>query len=158
MIDAERHHAILDTLFICGSVMPRESEEVRANIGLPMLHPIELTWLNAATGLKLDEKYLLTVAERVLNVERAFNVREGITRKDDQAPDRWFTDSIPTGYHKGRKLDRKKFEKMKSEYYELRGWDVETGVPTRAKLEELGLKDIADDLDKLGRLPKTKKP
>ena len=50
----------------------------------------------------------------------------------------------------GEFVDRGKFEKMKSEYYELRGWHVESGYPTRKKLEELELKDIADELDQSG--------
>jgi aldehyde:ferredoxin oxidoreductase len=156
VMEAEHHHAIQDTLMICGMVLPQDPMEAKTAIGKLALHPIELAWLNAATGLELDEKYLLRVAERVLNIERAFNVREGITRKDDQAPTRWFTDPIPKGFHKGRKLDRTKFEKMKSEYYSLRGWDVTTGVPTRKKLEELGLKDIANNLKKFGKLPPKK--
>ena len=52
----------------------------------------------------------------------------------------------------GQVVDRDEFEKMKSEYYGLRGWDVESGLPTRAKLEELQLRDIADDLDERGLL------
>ncbi len=43
-------------------------------------------------------------------------------------------------------LDKDKFEGMKDEYYELRGWDKSTGVPTREKLEQLGLKDVADSV------------
>ncbi len=47
---------------------------------------------------------------------------------------------------------------MKDEYYKLRGWDIETGNPTRETFVKLGMKDVADSLDKLGRLPKKKKP
>ena len=47
---------------------------------------------------------------------------------------------------KGQVLDRQKFEDMKSEFYALRGWDVPSGLPTKAKLQELGLPDVADDL------------
>ncbi len=50
-------------------------------------------------------------------------------------------------------IDRKKFEALKDRFYELRGWDVETGRPTRKKLEELDMKDIADELEKVGKLP-----
>jgi aldehyde:ferredoxin oxidoreductase len=53
-------------------------------------------------------------------------------------------------------LDKAKFEKMKDEYYKLRGWDIDTGNPTRENFVKLGLKDVADSLDKLGRLPKKK--
>jgi len=54
-------------------------------------------------------------------------------------------------------LDRAKFEKMKDEYYKLRGWDTETSWPERETYERLGLKDVANSLQKLGKLPKRKK-
>ena len=47
---------------------------------------------------------------------------------------------------KGQVLDRGEFEKMKDEYYQIRGWDVATGLQTKAKLKELGLGDIAETL------------
>jgi aldehyde:ferredoxin oxidoreductase len=46
----------------------------------------------------------------------------------------------------GAVVDRSEFEKMKTEYYQHRGWDAASGLPTKAKLEELGLKDVAADL------------
>jgi len=49
-------------------------------------------------------------------------------------------------------VDRDQFEKMKDEYYEIRGWDIATGLPTRRTLEGLGLKDVADDLERRGLL------
>ena len=51
-------------------------------------------------------------------------------------------------------IDRKLFEEIKDDYYAVRGWDIQTGTPTRQKLEELGLKDIANDLEKHSVLPK----
>ena len=50
-------------------------------------------------------------------------------------------------------LDAKKFEQMKDKYYALRGWDIASGIPTQETLEQTGLKDIARDLEKLGKLP-----
>ena len=50
-------------------------------------------------------------------------------------------------------LETSKFEEMKSKYYALRGWDVATGIPTRETLKQTGLKDIARDLGKIGKLP-----
>jgi aldehyde:ferredoxin oxidoreductase len=50
-------------------------------------------------------------------------------------------------------LDRARFERLKDSYYKLVGWDVNTGWPTRTKLEELGMKDVADDLARVGKLP-----
>lgn len=52
----------------------------------------------------------------------------------------------------GAVVERVEFEKMKDEYYELRGWDVESGLPTKAKLEELELGDVATDLKRRGLL------
>jgi aldehyde:ferredoxin oxidoreductase len=50
-----------------------------------------------------------------------------------------------------RSRDKAKFEALKDRYHELRGWDVKTGWPTRAKLEELGLNDVADELASIGK-------
>jgi aldehyde:ferredoxin oxidoreductase len=111
----------------------------------------------AITGIPIDEKALFKIGERVTNIERAIVVRDGRTRATDTLPEFFFKVGVADGPQKGIKLDKTKFEKMKDEYYQLRGWDVTTGVPTRAKLEELGLKDIADNLEKLGKLPKPQK-
>lgn len=50
-------------------------------------------------------------------------------------------------------LKSSEFEKMKSKYYALRGWDIDAGIPTRETLEQTGLGDIAQDLEKRGKLP-----
>jgi aldehyde:ferredoxin oxidoreductase len=78
-----------------------------------------------------------------IHVERAYNARDGLTRADDTPPDKFFEDPIESRI---RVLDRKIFEKLKDDYYTIRKWDFRTGHPTAAKLEELGLKYIADDL------------
>jgi len=79
-------------------------------------------------------------------------VRDGRTRETDAIPDFFFKVPIPDGYQEGRKLDRKKFEKMKDEYYELRGWDVATGFPRRSTLEKLGLTEVATLMGKMKKL------
>jgi len=101
----------------------------------------------AATGMDMDEGRLLRVAERINNVERAFLVREGITRKDDIIHGRAMDEPVPSGPHKGEKLDKKKFARMLDEYYEAVGWDIKTGIPRKETLERLGLDDIAKDLE-----------
>jgi aldehyde:ferredoxin oxidoreductase len=98
-----------------------------------------------ATGIKLDEEGMLTIGERVFNVERAFLCREGIRRKDDHLIGKWVDGPVPNGPFKGESIDPEKWEGMLDDYYRLRGWDND-GVPTRAKLTELGLKDVADKL------------
>ncbi|GAI38631.1 unnamed protein product, partial [marine sediment metagenome] len=54
---------------------------------------------------------------------------------------------VESGKFKGEIIEKEKFERMKDEYYMLRGWDVKKGIPTRKKLEELGLHEVANDLN-----------
>lgn len=79
-----------------------------------------------------------------VQLERAFNVCEGFTRKDDTLPPRVVNEPIREGPSQGSLITREELDEMLDDYYEARGWD-EDGMPTRAKLEELVLKDIADD-------------
>ena len=110
---------------------------------------------SAVTGVNLSVAELLKVGDLVINLEKAINLKQGHKgRIDDTVPKRMYQEAIPDGYHKGRILDEKQVEKAKGEYYAVSGWDVETGLPTRKKLEELGLKDVANDLEKLGKLSK----
>jgi len=104
---------------------------------------------NATTGLDLTEEDVLTIGERIVNVERAFNVREGLTRADDTLPKRMRKEPMPDGFAKGEVVD---LEPMLDEYYRFRGWDIPTGLPNRDRLEELGLADIAADLEAAGKL------
>jgi aldehyde:ferredoxin oxidoreductase len=101
------------------------------------------TLYNAVTGLEIIPSEILTIGERVTNLERGFNIREGLTRKDDSLPDRFTKEPMPDGPLKGQIVN---LEPMVSEYYEFRGWDKDTGVPTRKKLEELGLEEVARDI------------
>ena len=98
-----------------------------------------------ATGTTTDEKEMLTVAERVYNTERAFSCREGVRRKDDRLVGKWVDGPVPNGPYEGEIIDPGKFEEMLDDYYRLRGWD-RNGVPTREKLKELGLDDVAKEL------------
>lgn len=102
--------------------------------------------LTALTGTNYDKDKLLEVGERIWNLQRAFNVREGFSRKDDRLPHRLTSEPLPNGPDKGSVVH---LERMLDEYYEARGWDKATGWPTREKLEALGLDDVAKDLEKL---------
>lgn len=94
--------------------------------------------LASATGFRdfLDPQYLRLVGERIINLERMFNVREGFDRKDDVYPARLTNEPIPDGPAKGQVFES---ELLLEDYYRARGWDLETGIPTRSKLNELGL-------------------
>jgi aldehyde:ferredoxin oxidoreductase len=88
----------------------------------------------------------MKASERVRNLERMFDVRQGLRRKDDSLPKKFFDQPLKSGPYKGEVLDREKFEEMKDEYYQIRGWNKETGVPTREKLVELNLAAVADEV------------
>lgn len=107
----------------------------------------------SAAAFDVNEKALWKYTEKCRNMMRAFDVREGLTRKDDTLPEKMFKNPLPKGMHKGKVVDKQKFEKMLDDYYTLRGWDIKTGIPTRKKLEELGLNDVANTLENLGKQP-----
>ena len=105
-------------------------------------------YYTAVTGLPADESWLVSVGTRVWNLVRAFNVREGFSKKDDDMPERMETEPLPSGKTAGKAVPRESFDKMLAEYYQLWGWD-EDGRPTKKTLEDSGLGDIAGRLDYL---------
>jgi len=101
--------------------------------------------LNAVTGWHLDVQEGHKIAERQWNMIRCFSAREGFTRKDDALPVRMMEEPIPEGPMKGAVMPLETMERLKNDYYSYRGWDLETGNPSKEKLTELGLEfAIAD--------------
>ncbi len=103
--------------------------------------------MEAVTGLSYTPDEVQMVGERLNNLARAFNVREGFTRADDTLPERLLTEPLKDGASQGNYISKQDLEKMLNEYYAERGWDVETGMPTRRKLAELGLERVADEIN-----------
>jgi len=136
--DQEDFFAIVDSLIICkyGAMWPPIYYFDFISKLLPPL-----------TGMKEYENVnvLRETAERICNLRRCFNVREGQTRKDEQMHPRFTQEPMPHGPAKGHVV---KLDPMLDEYYELRGWDKETGLPLRSTLEKLGLHDVAEELAK----------
>ena len=100
--------------------------------------------MEAVTGLKYTPDEVQKVGERINNLARAFNVREGFTRADDTLPERLMTEPLKAGASKGQFVSEDDLKLMLDEYYTERGWDINTGAPTRGKLTELGLAYVAD--------------
>lgn len=103
--------------------------------------------INGVTGLNFTPAEVQLVGERVNNLARAFNVREGFTRDDDTLPERILTEPLKDGGSKGQFISKDELKIMLDEYYFERGWTVE-GVPTKEKLLDLGLKNAASELEK----------
>jgi aldehyde:ferredoxin oxidoreductase len=99
--------------------------------------------LEAATGMEMPVERLKRIGERIYNLQRCYNASHGITRADDRLPRRFSEEPSPSGNATGETIQ---LEAMLDEYYRLRGWDPETGWPTRKKLQELGLEDAIEEL------------
>ena len=153
-----------ECLILCDFTWPVTHTLSGDHVGDPS---IDSKMLSAITGTEVDEEELYYIGERVLNLQRAIHIREGHRgRESDQIPDAFFT--IPLKGHAmnpecqapgkngeitsrtGMVVDREEFERMKDEYYQLREWDVATGLQTKAKLEELDLHEVAQDLGRRG--------
>jgi len=128
---------------------------------------LESRILNAITGRKTDEEALIKTGERVYNLQRAILAKQGWGgRNGDALPDFLFTEPLKSTFFdpdclapgkdgermslKGAVIDRAAFERLKNEYYTLRGWEVASGLQTTAKLRELKLDDVAEDLNRRG--------
>jgi aldehyde:ferredoxin oxidoreductase len=100
----------------------------------------------SATGWDFGVDEFRRSGERIYNLARAYCVREGTNRDMDILPPRLLKDPLPTGAAAGMVIESETLERMKDAYYEFRGWDKVTGIPTPEKLIELGLEDLVPDL------------
>jgi len=103
---------------------------------------LQVKLINAACGLDWTVEDMLNAGERAWNLKRAINNRMGLTRVDDKLP-KALLEPFPDGGSAGFMPD---LANMLSAYYEARGWDLETGKPSREKLSQLGLEDVAINL------------
>lgn len=100
-------------------------------IGLPEIAEMFRT----CTGLDYTDEEVLQIGERIWNLEKVFNLKNGFTKKDDNLPPRLLKEPVTEGPAKGKVTE---LDVMLPEYYSLRGWDKE-GVPTQEKMKELSI-------------------
>jgi aldehyde:ferredoxin oxidoreductase len=148
---------VKDSLLLCDSVWPlMVSWNTPDNLGDPTL---ESRIFTAVTGIETDEAGLHQYGERIFNLQRLVLLREGRRPKVDDVPEEFnFVDQVETVFmnpevivpgpgeevisRKGQTLDREVFEEMRKEFYQLRGWDSESGSQKVETLERLGLSDL----------------
>lgn len=118
--------AIVDSMALCSSM--------RFVLSLEK----QLQLFRAVTGLDIPEGGAMQVGERILNLERMYNVRLGLNRRDDYLPRRFMDAPMPEGLSGGQVVD---MDAMLDDYYSVMGWDSK-GIPTQAKIKELGLDDL----------------
>jgi aldehyde:ferredoxin oxidoreductase len=126
---SENIRSVTDSLEMCKTVS-------RGKLGLPS-NVVGI--LNAVTGRDWNKEELMKIGERKVNLERLFNLREGLKPADDTLPWRILNEPLPDGPSEGAVVN---LEPMLDEYYEARCWDSETGHPKPEKLKELGLKPL----------------
>jgi aldehyde:ferredoxin oxidoreductase len=171
VIIQNREHA-KETMVACDWYYPiNDTDQKEDHMGDPTLVP---QFFHAVTGKNMSEDSYLKLGERSFNLQRIIQGREGRSgRKEDTVNELNFTEPVEKSEavfgmfnpefklpgsgneivsRKGKTLDRKEFEKMKDEYYQLRGWDVATGLQTRKILEELGLGRLCSEMEKRGFL------
>ncbi len=130
--DGEDHSAVMDSLTWCKFLRKAfddfyaESAEIYEHL----------------TGWPTGPDDLRTAGERINNLKKLFNIREGWKREDDTLPPRALDEKLPTGVAKGVGLDRESLDMMVQSYYRARGWDEDGMIPD-SKLAELGLADMA---------------
>jgi aldehyde:ferredoxin oxidoreductase len=126
----QRNHqfsmCIVDSIGFCSTM----------RAGIPLMHQAEA--YSAVTGFKADENTLNKNAERIINLERLYNVKNGFSRKDDTLPKRFIEEEMPEGESKGETVD---LEFLLDEFYEVMNW-TKDGIPTEEKLKELEIIDI----------------
>lgn len=108
---------------------------------------------NSATGRALTKEEFLNIGLQEHNMEKAFNtIHAGFDRNDDYPCERFYNEPVKSGPYKGEHLDHKVWNGMLDTLYRLHKWDIKSSLQTRQGLEEIGLKDVADMLEKVGKL------
>lgn len=132
--DREDLWAIIDSLILCKFIR-----------GVLNTYDKLAELYTLSTGLKMPARKLQEAGERIYNLEKAYNIREGWTKKDDYPPPRVLKDPIPNGVAKGSIVTKKEFESMLDAYFEARSW-TQNGIPTKSKLTKLELNRVAKDI------------
>lgn len=109
-------------------------------------------WLSAAAGTEVSYEELMGAGRRIVNMERAINLRLGVRKKDDTLAPRFFHGPVAEGVAKGETFSRPEFDSMLDEYYEIRGWDKSSGLMKASTLHDLGMGEVAPVLHAEGLL------
>jgi aldehyde:ferredoxin oxidoreductase len=138
VIDIEDLYCIIDSLTVCKfsrGVYYKEYEDLAK-------------YYTLATGLDMTAEELKKTGERINVLGRLFNIREGLTRKDDHMPPKVMSTPIPDNtVSKGSYVSQKELDFMLDDYYAQRGWTAE-GVPTIEKLKDLAIEDLTYIVEK----------
>jgi len=141
-VHSQHYTAVGDSLVLCRFTGER-------GFGM-LLNDAFAQMVNGVTGFDMTIEDLERVGERIINLERAFNVREGVRRKDDLLPYRVMHEPIPFGPSKGRYCPSDELDRMLDQFYALRRWSRD-GIPSREHLVALELQDVVETMESNGR-------
>jgi len=130
--------AVIDSLEVCKNLA--ENMEL-----LQFDRAAEIT--KVVTGFDFTEEGIFEIGQRIVNLERAYIVREGVRRRDDYLPARFLKEPLPDGHSKGAVFE---MEPILNEYYAERKWDLRTGIPKAESLRKIGLGYVIEDLKRNG--------
>ncbi len=108
---------------------------------------------SAAVGIPCSEEEGMKLGQKIMAMERCYNVREGLTREDDKLPKRLMTEALEDVTDRPNINSLEVMGPLLDQYYEMHGWDVSTGRPTRKTLLNYGLESWIEQLEELGYLP-----
>ena len=134
----QQYFSMLDSVNLCHFVW---------GVSWPLYGPEQaVAMIKSVTGWDITLQELLEVGERRINMMRAFNAREGISRSQDTLSPKFFNQPLKGGPSDGLKVEKADFEAARQEYYRRCGWDESNGIPKRETLLRLNLDWVADQL------------
>lgn len=159
----QNYYYTKECMILCDMIWPIYLIHLRDSTLKP--GTLESQILTAITGRKIDEAEFFEIGERIFNLQRAILINQGWKgREDDILMPYLFDEPVQTVFfsancmvpgnngqmisRKATVVDKNEFEKMKSEFYSLRGWDDASGLQLKSRMNKLGLDDIAENLEK----------
>lgn len=139
--DAEEYAAVYDSLPLCKFIRRCFTGKADRAGAWPSIAAL----INATTGWKFGYDEVDLIGVRAHTIKKAFNIREGWTREDDDLNYRWKHEPMKLGPSAGHIVTDEELEDMKNQYYEVKGWTKEGMIP-KSKLIELGMEDIAEEI------------
>jgi aldehyde:ferredoxin oxidoreductase len=139
--ETEEYAAVYDTLPMCKFIRRCFTGKADRAGAWPAIAQL----INATTGWNFEYHDIDLIGERAHTIKKAFNIREGWTRKDDTLPWRWMHEPMKEGASAGHVVSEEELEYMKDLYYQAKGWTKEGLIP-KEKLIALGMDDVAEEI------------
>lgn len=139
--DTEEYAAVYDTLPLCKFIRRCFTGKADRAGAWPSIAKL----INATTGWNFGYDDVDLIGERAHTIKKAFNIREGWTRKDDHLPYRWMHEPMKEGASAGHVVSEEELEYMKDLYYKAKGWTKDGLIP-KEKLIALGMEDVAEEI------------